>query len=51
MDYVVISPEFLYLMANMIRSSIGAMFSVGIYITVILLGLFSLINLIYKIID
>lgn len=51
MDYVAFSPEFLYQMANMIRSGIGALFSVGIYIFVILLGLCTFLDFIHKIFD
>jgi hypothetical protein len=39
MDYIAFSPEFLYGMANMIRSAVGSVFSVGFYIFLILLGL------------
>ncbi len=39
MDYVFISSELLYQMADMFRSVIGSLFSIGIYIVVILLGL------------
>lgn len=39
MDYIAFSPEFLYQMAAMLRSSIGAIFSVGLYVFLILLGL------------
>ena len=37
MDYVVIAPELLYQMAGMFRSAIGSLFSIGIYIVIILL--------------
>ena len=49
MDYVAFSPEFLYHMSNMIRSSIGAISGVGIYTFVLLLGLLSFLNFIQKI--
>ncbi len=51
MDYIAFSPEFLYQMAGMIRSGIGAVFSVGLYIVVLLLGLFTFLNFIRSIVE
>lgn len=51
MDYVAFSPEFLYQMAGMIRSGIGAIFSVGLYVFVLLIGLFSFLNLVRSIVE
>ena len=51
MDYVVISPEILYQMADFFRSVIGSLFSVGIYVVVILLGLDIFLNFIHSIVD
>ena len=50
MDYVAFSPEFLYQMAGMIRSGIGAVFSVGMYVFLLLLGLFAFLNFIRSIV-
>lgn len=50
MDYVALSPEFLYQMAGMIRSGIGAVFSVGMYVFLLLLGLFAFLNFIRSIV-
>lgn len=51
MDYVVISSEILYQMADFFRSVIGSLFSVGIYVVVILLGLDIFLNFIHSIVD
>ena len=49
MDYAVISPEILYWAAGMIRSVIGTLFSVGIYIFMLLLGLHVFLDIINSI--
>ena len=51
MDYVAFSPEFLYQMANMIRSGIGAVFSVGLYAFILLIGLFAFLKLVFGVIE
>ena len=51
MDYVAFSPEFLYQMANMIRSGIGAVFSVGLYVFILLIGLFAFMKLVFGVIE
>ena len=45
MDYVVISPEILYQMADFFRSVIGSLFSVGIYVVVAFCILFLVVLL------
>ena len=51
MNYAVISPEYLYMMADFFRSVVGALFSVGIYIVIILLGLDIFLEFIWSILD
>ncbi len=51
MDYVVIAPELLYQMAGMFRSAIGSLFSIGIYIVIILLALDVFLNFLHNITD
>lgn len=46
LDYVVISPEYLYHMANMIRSNVGSIFSIALYLFIAVLSLYVLINII-----
>lgn len=51
MDYVAFSPEFLYQMANMISSGIGAVFSVSLYVFILLIGLFAFLRFIRSIVE
>jgi len=51
MDYVAFSSDYLYQMADMIRSAIGSLFSVGIYVFMLLLGLNVFLNIIHNISD
>ena len=51
MDYVVISSEILYQMADFFRSVIGSLFSVGIHVVMILLGLDVFLKFIHDIVD
>lgn len=51
MDYAVISPEYLYMMADFFRSVVGSLFSVGIYIVIILLGLDIFLKFVFSIVD
>lgn len=51
MDYAVISPEYLYMMADFFRSVVGSLFSVGIYIVIILLGLDVFLKFVFSIVD
>ncbi len=39
MDYVVFDLEYLYHMANMIRSNVGAIFSVSFYLFLVVLSI------------
>ena len=48
MDYAVISPEYLYMMADFFRSVVGSLFSVGIYIVIILLGLDVFLKFVFR---
>ena len=49
MDYIAFSLEFLYGMANMIRASVGSIFSIGIYVFLLLQGLRVLLSFIQSI--
>lgn len=46
MNYLGFSPEYLYHVANMLRSNIGSIFSVMIYAFLGLLGLYAAIEII-----
>lgn len=46
MDFLAFSPEYLYHVANMLRSNIGSIFSVMIYTFLGLLGLYVTIEII-----
>lgn len=46
MDYVVFSPEYLYHMAWVIRSNIGTVFSVALYLFLAVLSVFIVLRII-----
>lgn len=46
MDYLAFSPEYLYHVANMLRSNIGAIFSIFFYPFFVILGLYTAIDII-----
>lgn len=46
MDYVVFSLDYLYHMANMIRSNIGAIFSVSFYLFIVVLSLYTILRIV-----
>ena len=46
MDYVVISPDYLYHMAGMIRSNIGTVFSVSLHLFIAVLYIYVILQII-----
>jgi len=46
MDYVVFDLEFLYHMANMIRSNVGTIFSVCLYLFIAVLSIYAIIRIV-----
>ena len=46
MEYVVFSLEYLYHMANMIRSNIGSIFSVSLYLFLAVLSIYIIVQII-----